>query len=272
MGPAGARLGGSIRPRRSSRGAVRKLAARPLVALVPTADPEGPGGHSPRAVGPRGWPKARPRADSRSAGPLAAGAGLGETRADPPVHSLRTALGSDRPLGGPTQSPVRTLQSERLALGSADANGTNRSDRRPAGRHAPMPASRMDVVVARSRARVRRAEVDPRRRLKPTTTAPLGCSRSVRLRWGTRCTAAMSAALRCTRCDRLHRAVVGCNGLWSVATGCHAVQQVVTRCNRSCTLCCDHAALAATGCTGLRSVAKGCARLQRTALRCNRVR
>ena len=53
-----------------------------------------------RALAPGGGTSGlaqRPRADSRSAGPLAAGAGLGETRADPPVHSLRTALGSDRP-------------------------------------------------------------------------------------------------------------------------------------------------------------------------------
>ena len=209
----------------------------------------------------------RPQADSRSAGPLAAGAGLGETRADPPVHSLRTALAATDPGRSNAEPPVRTLQSERLALGSADANGTNRSDGRPAGRHAPMPPSRMAVVVAHSRARVRRAEVDPRRRLKPTTTAPLGCSRSVRLRWGTRCTAAMSAALRCTRCDRLHRAVavlqrgaVGCNRLSCIATGCHALQQIVHAVLRPC--CC--AAL-----HSLQQVAPDCGLLQRAVLGCN---
>ena len=248
MGPAAALLGGSIRPRRSSRGAVRKLAARPLVALAPTADPEGPCGHSPRGdlgVGPT---------SRQGRGPT-----LGAQAHSPPVRDsgrrARTrrfthcALPWQRPtLGGPTQSPVRTLQSERLASGSADANGTNRSDRRPAGRHAPMPPSRMAVVVAHSRARVRRAEVDPRRRLKPTwTTAPLGCSRSVLLRWGTRCTAAMSAALRCTRCDRLHRAVACCNGLQrAVATGCGRLQQVVMHCNRLSRAATDRARCAAT--------------------------
>ena len=203
MGPAGALLGGSIRPRRSSRGAVRKLAARPLVALAPTADPEGPGGHSPRGdlgVGPKAAGRLSERRPTRR---------WCGTRGDArgPAGSLTAHCpGSDRPLGGPTQSPVRTLQSERLALGSADANGTNRSDGRPAGRHAPMPPSRMAVVVPHSRARVCRAEVDPGRRLKPTTTAPLGCSRSC-------CCAGAPAALRPCRLRCAALAATGCTGL-----------------------------------------------------------
>ena len=237
--------------------------------------------------GPRVWPKGRgPTLGAQAHSPLVRDSGRrARTR-----RFTHCALPWQRPTPGRSNAepPVRTLQSERLALGSADANGTNRSDGRPAGRHAPMPPSRMAVVVARSRATVRRAEVDPRRRLKPTTTAPLGCSRSVRLRWGTRCTAAVPAALRCTRCDRLHRAVavlqrgaVGCNRLRCGATGCQALQQVVTRCNRSCTLCCDHAAALrytrcnrlhriAVCCKGLCSVATDGPALQQGSLRCNR--
>ena len=257
MGPAAALLGGSIRPRRSSRGAVRKLAARPLVALVPTADPEGPGGHSPRAVGPRVWPKGRgPTLGAQAHSPLVRDSGRrARTR-----RFTHCALPWQRPtLGGPTQSPVRTLQSERLALGSADANGTNRSDRRPAGRHAPMPPSRMTVVVAHSRARVRRAPAA--RGDDADADAPLCCSRSC-------CCAGALAALRpCwLRCTAL--AATGCSGLLPVATGCGRLQQVVMHCNRLSRAATDRArcavtmllrcaALAAIGCTGLRSVAKG---------------
>ena len=53
----------------------------------------------------------RPRADSRSAGPLAAGAGLGETRADPPVHSLSTTLAATDP--GRSNAEPRTYTPER---------------------------------------------------------------------------------------------------------------------------------------------------------------
>ena len=186
------------------------------------------------------------------------------------------ALPWRRPTPGRSNAepPVRTLQSERLALGSADANGTNRSDGRPAGRHAPMPPSRMTVVVAHSRARVRRAPAA--RGDDADVDAPLCCSRSC-------CCAGALAALRpCwLRCTAL--AATGCSGLLPVATGCGRLQQVVMHCNRLSRAATDRAgcavtmllrcaALAATGCTGLRSVAKGCARLQRTALHCNRVR
>ena len=256
MGPAAALLGGSIRPRRSSRGAVRKLAARPLVALAPTADPEGPGGHSPR--GDLGFgPKAAGRLSERR--PTRRWCGTrGDARG--PAGALTAHCPWQRPTPGRSNAEPRTYTPERAPrVGQCGCERHESLGWQTGWTACPDAASRMTVVVAHSRARVRRAEVDPRRRLKPTTTAPLGCSRSVRLRWGTRRTAAMSAALRCTRCDRLQRAVACCNGLWSVATGCHALQQVVTRSNRSCRLCCDHAAaLRCTRCNRLHRAAVCC--------------
>ena len=257
MGPAAALLGGSIRPRRSSRGAVRKLAARPLVPSVPTADPEGPAGHSPWAVGPRGWPKARPRADSRSAGPLAAGAGLGETRADPPVHPLRTALAATDP--GRSNAEPRTYTPERAPrvgqCGCERHESLGSQTGWTAGPDATLAYDRGGCTLTREGTPCTSRQGRRRRRGRAAVLQPI-----VLLRWGTRRTAAMLAALHCTRCNRLQRAVACCNGLWSVATGCHALQQVVTRCNRSCTsLCCDHAAaLRYTRCNRLHRVAVCC--------------
>ena len=105
MGPAAALLGGSIRPRRSSRGAVRKLAARPLVALAPTAAPEGPCGPSPRGdlgVGPTSRQGRGPTLGAQAHSPLVRDSG----RRARTCRFTHCALPWQRPtLGGPTQSP-----------------------------------------------------------------------------------------------------------------------------------------------------------------------
>ena len=148
MGPAAA-LVGRIWPRRSSRGAARRLAAR--APTRPGAD-----GRSRRIVrhSPRGRPyranSKLPRA-TRSSGSMAADAGLAQGRCTRTPRFTAPCPGSGRRLAVQRRAPL-TLRSECLALGNANANGTvARIHGRSAGRHCPDATSRTDAVAALSR-------------------------------------------------------------------------------------------------------------------------
>ena len=148
MGPAAA-LVGRIWPRRSSRGAARRLAAR--APTRPGAD-----GRSRRIVrhSPRGRPyranSKLPRA-TRSSGSMAADAGLAQGRCTRTPRFTAPCPGSGRRLAVQRRAPL-TLRSECLALGHANANGTvARIHGRSAGRHCPDATSRTDAVAALSR-------------------------------------------------------------------------------------------------------------------------
>ena len=123
MGPAAA-LVGRIWPRRSSRRAVRRLAARPPTRLGANVRSRRTVGHAPLGVlGPT-----RSCAGlTRSSGPMAADAGRthGRCPRTPPVHC---ALPWHRPtLGGPAQS--RPSTEERVPrVGQCECKRHDRSD------------------------------------------------------------------------------------------------------------------------------------------------
>ena len=241
MGPAAA-LVGRIWPRRSSRGAARRLAAR--APTRPGAD-----GRSRRIVrhSPRGRPyranSKLPRA-TRSSGSMAADAGLAQGRCTRTPRFTAPCPGSGRRLAVQRRAPL-TLRSECLALGHANANGTvARIHGRSAGRHCPDATSRTDAVVALSR----EGTPCPSRPGDDATWTLRrdAAGRAAALRHTLHCGHAGCATLQPlqqvpTDCGLLQRAVVCCNGRHCIATGCDALRPVVMRCNRLCTLCCDRA-------------------------------
>ena len=180
----------------------------------------------------------RPRADSRSAGPLAAGAGLGETRADPPVHSLRTALGSDRPWAVQRRAP-RTYTPERAPrvgqCGCERHESLGWQTGWTACPDATLAYGRGGCTLTREGTPCTSRQGRRRRRGRAAGLQPIGAAA---LGHPPHCGHVGCAALHSLRqvapgCCLLQRVATGsCNGLWSVATGCHAVQQVVTRCKQ----------------------------------------
>jgi hypothetical protein len=212
MGPAAA-LVGRIWPRRSSRGAVGKLAARPQLALVPTVDPGGSCGTRPGGASPSQLEAAAGL--TRSSGPMAADAGHthGRCPRTPPVHC---ALPWQRPtLGGPAQS--RPYTEERVPrVGQCECKRHDRSGPSQIGCTAlPRCDLASDAVAALSREGT------------PCTSRP-GDDATWTLR---RDSADRAAALRHT----LHCGHAGCAALQPlqpVAADCGLLQRAVPCCNR----------------------------------------
>ena len=231
MGPAGALLGGSIRPRRSSRGAVRKLAARPLVALVPMADPEGPGGHSPRAVGPRGWPKGKAAGRLSEGRPTRRWCGTrGDARG--PAGSLTAHCpGSDRPWAVQRRAPYvhSRASASRWAVRMRTARIARMADRLDG---MPRCHPRVWPWWLHTHARGYAVHQPPGETTPTWTRRCVAADRAAALGHSPHCGHVGCAALHSLQqvaagCCLLQRAVVGCNRLSCIATGCHAQQQIV---------------------------------------------